>query len=109
MGLHWLDVAHYADTHGYDKDKPRPNAWPYRDYVIRSLNSDKPWDRFIQEQIAGDELFPETVDVLKLLDSWLRVPGFRWACEVPESKIDGKIARHLDSRDDRERKRFSRL
>ena len=39
---HWLDVVHYGDTHGYDKDKPRPNAWPYRDYVIRALNEDKP-------------------------------------------------------------------
>ena len=40
---HWLDVVHYGETHGYDKDKPRPNAWPYRDYVIRSLNADKPY------------------------------------------------------------------
>ena len=39
---HWLDVVHYGDTHGFDKDKLRPNAWPYRDYVIRSLNDDKP-------------------------------------------------------------------
>ena len=39
---HWLDAAHYGDSHGYDKDQPRPNAWPYRDYVIRSLNADKP-------------------------------------------------------------------
>jgi hypothetical protein len=50
---HWLDVAKYADTCGYDKDKLRPNAWPYRDYVIRSFNSDKPYDQFIKEQIAG--------------------------------------------------------
>ena len=40
---HWLDVVHYGDTHGYDKDKPRPNAWPYRDYVIRAFNEDKPY------------------------------------------------------------------
>ena len=51
---HWLDVVHYGESHGYDKDKPRRNAWPYRDYVIRSLNEDKPWDRFVREQIAGD-------------------------------------------------------
>jgi hypothetical protein len=55
---HWLDVAKYADTCGYDKDKLRPNAWPYRDYVIRSFNSDKPYDQFIKEQIAGDILYP---------------------------------------------------
>ncbi len=54
---HWLDVAGYADTNGYaDADSVRPHAWRYRDYVIRSLNTDKPWDRFIQEQLAGDEL-----------------------------------------------------
>ena len=49
-----MDVAKYADTHGYDKDKLRGNAWPYRDYVIRSFNEDKPYSRFVQEQIAGD-------------------------------------------------------
>src|SRR6185437_14384689 len=45
---HWLDVVHFGESHGYDKDKPRPNAWPYRDYVIRSFNSDKPYNRFVQ-------------------------------------------------------------
>src|SRR5438552_9500268 len=54
---HWLDTVHYGETHGYDKDKPRTNAWPYRDYVIDSFNQDKPYDRFIKEQIAGDELY----------------------------------------------------
>ena len=55
---HWLDVVHFGETHGYDKDKPRPNAWPYRDYVIRSFNEDKSWSRFVEEQIAGDVLYP---------------------------------------------------
>ena len=50
---HWLDVVHYGDTHGYDKDQPRSNAWPYRDYVIRSFNSDKPYSRFVAEQLAA--------------------------------------------------------
>src|SRR5580765_3908538 len=59
---HWLDVVHYGESHGYDKDKPRPNAWPYRDYVIRAFNSDKPYSRFVQEQLAGDVLFPTTPD-----------------------------------------------
>ncbi|HKS35853.1 MAG TPA: DUF1549 domain-containing protein, partial [Verrucomicrobiae bacterium] len=59
---HWLDVVHYGETHGYDKDKPRRNAWPYRDYVIRSFNDDKPYSRFVQEQLAGDVLFPDTAD-----------------------------------------------
>jgi hypothetical protein len=55
---HWLDIAHYADTHGFERDQLRPNAWRYRDYVIESLNADKPYDRFLREQIAGDELAP---------------------------------------------------
>lgn len=55
-GRHWLDVARYADTGGYSNDFERPNAWRYRDYVIRSFNNDKPYDRFVREQIGGDEL-----------------------------------------------------
>jgi len=56
---HWLDVAHYADTHGFERDMIRPNAWRYRDYVIDSLNNDKPYNHFIVEQIAGDVLAPD--------------------------------------------------
>ena len=55
-GRHWLDVVRYADTSGYSNDFERPNAWRYRDYVIRAFNQDKPYDQFIREQIAGDEL-----------------------------------------------------
>ena len=58
-GRHWLDVTRYADTAGYSNDFERPNAWRYRDYVIRSFNQDKPYDQFVLEQIAGDELFPK--------------------------------------------------
>lgn len=97
---HWLDVVHYGDTHGYDKDKLRPNAWPYRDYVIRALNSDKPYARFVEEQVAGDVLYPETADGYEATGFIAAGPwdhiGHR---EVPETKTDGKIARHLD-RDD---------
>ncbi|MHC4878836.1 MAG: PSD1 and planctomycete cytochrome C domain-containing protein [Planctomycetota bacterium] len=58
---HWLDAAGYADSEGYnDKDVIRDDAWRYRDYVIRSLNADKPWDQFIIEQLAGDELVGAT-------------------------------------------------
>ncbi|WP_419190110.1 PSD1 and planctomycete cytochrome C domain-containing protein [Stieleria marina] len=57
-GQHWLDVARYADTTGFSNDYERSNAWRYRDYVIRSLNNDKPYDLFVKEQIAGDELNP---------------------------------------------------
>ncbi|MFO0950257.1 MAG: PSD1 and planctomycete cytochrome C domain-containing protein [Isosphaeraceae bacterium] len=55
---HWLDVVRFAESHGYEHDSPRPNAWPYRDYVIRSFNTDKPYDRFVAEQIAGDVISP---------------------------------------------------
>lgn len=61
---HWLDVVHYADSHGHDQDRPRDNAWPYRDYVIQSFNQDKPYARFVEEQLAGDVLYrdePEAV------------------------------------------------
>ena len=97
---HWLDVVHYGDTHGFDKDKPRPNAWPYRDYVIRALNEDKPYARFVEEQIAGDVLHPGTRDGIEALGFIAAGPwDFIGHEEIPESKIDGKIARHLD-RDD---------
>jgi hypothetical protein len=56
---HWLDVVRYAETDGFEHDAVRPNTWRYRDYVIASFNADKPYDRFVQEQIAGDELWPE--------------------------------------------------
>jgi hypothetical protein len=58
-GRHWLDLAHYGDTHGYDKDKRRDHAWPYRDYVIDALNRDTPYPRFVREQLAGDVLYPD--------------------------------------------------
>jgi len=56
---HWLDIAHYADTHGFERDQLRPNAWRYRDYVIESLNADKPYHEFLREQIAGDVIRPD--------------------------------------------------
>ena len=59
---HWLDLARYAESEGFKADETRPNAWRYRDYVIRSFNADKPYDRFIQEQLAGDELWPDDPD-----------------------------------------------
>ena len=97
---HWLDIVHYGDTHGYDKDKLRPNAWPYRDYVIRSFNSDKPYKRFVNEQIAGDALFPKTQDGIEATGFISAGPwDFIGHAEVPETKLDGRIARNID-RDD---------
>ena len=64
MARHWLDVVRYADSAGFSNDFPRPHAWRYRDYVIRSFNADKPYDQFIREQLAGDELKPADPDHL---------------------------------------------
>ena len=63
-GRHWLDVARYADSNGFEHDFDRPNAWRYRDYVIRAFNQDKPYNTFLAEQIAGDELDRVTDDSL---------------------------------------------
>jgi hypothetical protein len=63
-GRHWLDVARYADSNGYEHDFDRPNAWRYRDYVIQAFNKDKPFDQFLREQIAGDELDQVTFETL---------------------------------------------
>jgi hypothetical protein len=63
-GRHWLDLARFAESNGYEYDEPRPNAWRYRDYVIAAFNADKPYDRFLQEQLAGDELWPDEPQAL---------------------------------------------
>jgi hypothetical protein len=55
-GRHWLDVVRFGETHGYERDDPKPGAWKYRDYVIAAFNQDKPYDRFLVEQLAGDEV-----------------------------------------------------
>lgn len=97
---HWLDAVHYGDSHGYDKDKPRPHAWPYRDYVIRSFNADKPYARFVQEQLAGDVLFPDDPDGVVALGFIAAGPwDYVGHVELPETKTDGLIARYND-RDD---------
>jgi hypothetical protein len=61
---HWLDLVRYAETNGYERDATKPNVWRYRDYIIRSLNDDKPFDRFATEQIAGDELPDSSAETL---------------------------------------------
>lgn len=53
---HWLDLVRYAESNGYERDGPKPGAWRYRDYVVQSFNRDKPYDQFVVEQLAGDEL-----------------------------------------------------
>ena len=63
-GRHWLDLARFAETDGFEHDAVRPHSWRYRDYVIRSFNADKPYDRFVREQVAGDEIWPGDPDAL---------------------------------------------
>jgi len=63
-GRRWLDLARYADSDGYNADGTRPNLWRYRDYVIKAFNEDKPYDRFVKEQLAGDELWPNDPEAL---------------------------------------------
>ena len=93
---HWLDIAHYADTHGFERDKLRPNAWHYRDYVIQSFNEDKPYDRFLQEQIAGDALWPDDKDAI-VATGFLAAGPWDFVGQVEtKSPILRKSARALD-------------
>ncbi len=64
QALFWLDLVRFAETDGFKADDVRPLAWRYRDYVIKSFNADKPYDRFVKEQIAGDELYPGDFDAI---------------------------------------------
>ncbi len=97
---HWLDVAHYGDTHGYDKDKRRDHAWPYRDYVIRAFNEDRPYSRFVQEQVAGDVLFPNTPDGVTATGFLAAGPwDYVGNVELAEGTVEKEKTRLLD-RDD---------
>ncbi|RTL53155.1 MAG: DUF1553 domain-containing protein [Rhodocyclaceae bacterium] len=64
LARRWLDLARYSDSAGFTNDETRPNAWRYRDYVITAFNQDKPYDQFIREQLAGDELYPDNQNAL---------------------------------------------
>ena len=99
-GRHWLDVVHYGESHGYDKDKARRNSWPYRDYVIRSINQDKPYGLFIREQLAGDILRPADPEGL-IATGFIAAGPWDYVghAELREGTKDKKLARLLD-RDD---------
>jgi hypothetical protein len=79
---HWLDVVRYADTGGFSNDVERPNTWRYRDYVVRSFNADKPYDRFITEQLAGDELDPGNPELL-IAGGFLRMGPWEHTAMTP--------------------------
>ncbi len=99
-GRHWLDVVHYGESHGYDKDKPRRNSWPYRDYVIRSFNDDKPYARFVKEQLAGDVFRPDDPEGL-IATGFIAAGPWDYVghAELREGTQDKKLVRLLD-RDD---------
>jgi hypothetical protein len=97
---HWMDLVHFAETHGHDQDRIRPNAWPYRDYLISSFNRDTPYARFVQEQVAADAIFPE--------EPWLAVAQGMLAAgpwdesslrDIRDDSIDRLIGYYID-RDD---------
>ena len=103
-GRHWLDVVRYADSAGFEGDLYYPNAWRYRDYVIKSFNEDKPYDRFVQEQIAGDELWPNTLelggfydltpDQLEHLEARIGTTLYTFGPESQESHLNVPLLRY---------------
>ncbi|MDB6132685.1 MAG: Protein of unknown function (DUF1553)/Protein of unknown function (DUF1549)/Planctomycete [Verrucomicrobiales bacterium] len=94
---HWLDVASYADTHGNDHDFIRPHAWPWRDWVIRAFNEDKPYARFVQEQVAGDALFPDDPQATVALGFLAAGPwDHTLMVTVREDTVDHRMAQNLD-------------
>ena len=86
-GRHWLDVARWAESNGHQHNRDRPYAWRYRDYVVRSFNENKPFDQFVREQIAGDELTPTTKD--RLVGT-----GFLAAARYSGNELDKQIQRN---------------
>jgi mono/diheme cytochrome c family protein len=97
---HWMDTVHFAETHGNDQDRPRPNAWPYRDYLIQSFNEDKPYARFVAEQIAGDVLYPKDPQATVALGFLSAGPWDESSLmSIADDTTDKKIAQMLD-RDD---------
>src|SRR5260370_1168370 len=84
-GRHWLDLVRYAESNGYERDGTKPQAWRYRDYVIQAFNQDKPFDRFILEQLAGDELPDASADTFIATGYYRLGP---WDDEPADSKED---------------------
>jgi len=97
---HWMDAAHFAETHGHDQDRIRTNAWPYRDWLIHAFNADKPYARFVQEQVAGDVLFPDDPQATVALGFVAAGPWDESSLrDIREDTLDRQIGRYLD-RDD---------
>ena len=82
---HWLDLVRYAESNGYERDRTKPHAWRYRDYVIDAFNHDKPYDRFLTEQLAGDELSDSNAET-QIAATFLRLGT--WDDEPADPKVD---------------------
>ncbi len=103
-GRHWLDVARYADSAGFETEEYHRNAWRYRDWVIKAFNEDKPYDRFVQEQIAGDELWPSSMlgsgayalpaKQIAHMEGQFGTGLFGLVTRIGESRADAKLLRH---------------
>lgn len=102
-GRHWLDLVRYAESNGYERDGPKPHAWRYRDYVIDSFNSDKPYDEFVREQLAGDELAEAAIrNEPTLSPQWrasLIATGF-YRLHIWDDEPDNTAAAEFDDLDD---------
>jgi hypothetical protein len=97
---HWMDAVHFAETHGHDQDRVRPNAWPYRDYLIAAFNADRPYARFVREQVAADALFPDRPELLPALGMLAAGPWDESSLrDIREDSIDRQVGYYLD-RDD---------
>ena len=97
---HWLDVVHWAETHGHDQDVPRENAWPYRDWLIAAFNSDLPYPRFIRQQVAGDVLHPGDPGCVAATGLLAAGPWDESSLQsIRDDTLDKKQAQNLD-RDD---------
>ena len=97
---HWMDLVHFAETHGHDQDRIRPNAWPYRDYLIRSFNRDTPYPRFVAEQVAADALFPDEPELVVALGMLAAGPWDESSLrDIRDDSIDRQIGHYID-RDD---------
>jgi|SRR5579883_779299 len=89
-GRHWLDLARYAETYGHEFDFEIPDAWRYRDYVVRAFNADLPYDQFLTEQIAGDLLPNPRRDPKSGVNESLLATGFWWLGEAKHSPVDSR-------------------
>lgn len=101
-GRHWLDLVRYAESNGYERDGAKPNAWRYRDYVIEAFNNDRPYDRFIREQLAGDEIADEQLANVAGSKEWrdaIIATGF-YRLHVWDDEPDSTVKAEFDDLDD---------